>query len=194
MEAPHASGALFWDRICADFTAWRADGDQAAFDDLVRTLTPVLWQVVRAHDLSRATSEDVIQETWLALTRSGDRIGDPRAVGGWLLTTARRAAWKARSTRLVPTEELADDWFGTEESAEDTAIESDDNARLWRAFRTLTERCRRLLRIVAFDDRPDYQRTATELGMAVGSIGPTRKRCLDKLRTALDGRTAHDIA
>ena len=70
-------------------------------------------------------------------------------------------------------------------SAEAGACEHDEGDRLWAAVDGLPERCRRLLRIVAFENRPDYRELATELGMPVGSIGPTRGRCLAKLRVAL---------
>ena len=56
---------------------------------------------------------------------------------------------------------------------------------LWRHVGQLSERCRRLLRVIAFDDRPDYAALTVQLGMPVGGIGPTRRRCLDKLRARL---------
>ena len=70
-------------------------------------------------------------------------------------------------------------------SAEQRAQRSDRDRRLWRALETLDARCRRLLRIVAFEERPDYARIAGDLRMPIGSIGPTRGRCLGKLRAAL---------
>ncbi len=72
-----------------------------------------------------------------------------------------------------------------QESAEDEVAASDEVRRIWTAVGTLDERCRRLLRVVAFDDRPDYASIATDLEMPIGSIGPTRRRCLAKLRTEL---------
>ena len=73
------------------------------------------------------------------------------------------------------------------ESAEQTAATDDESRRLWQAVAQLNERCQRLLRIVAFDDRPDYARIAADMAMPVGSIGPTRRRCLGKLRTLFEG-------
>ena len=66
----------------------------------------------------------------------------------------------------------------------------DEHRRLWAAVRTLTERCQELLRVVAFEEHPDYARISVRLGMPVGSIGPTRARCLGKLRVALAGDPA----
>ncbi len=173
---------------CADcFEHWM-DGDATALDDLVALMTPVLWHVVRAYRLSEESAEDVIQTTWLALVRRREAILEPTAIGGWLTTTARREAWRVGKTGTkaiaVEDEELAVR-LPRQRSAEASAVETDENARLWGAVDQLPERCRRLLRIVAFENRPDYAQLATDLGMPVGSIGPTRGRCLAKLRVAL---------
>jgi DNA-directed RNA polymerase specialized sigma24 family protein len=71
------------------------------------------------------------------------------------------------------------------ESAEGLAVRDDEAARLWGAVASVDERCRKLLRVVAFMDRPDYQSLSRDLDMPVGSIGPTRARCLAKVRSAL---------
>lgn len=163
---------------------WQA-GDARALDELVRLLTPVLWQVVRAYALDHDLAEDVVQTTWLRLVRHRGRIEDPRAIGAWLTTTARREAWRAgqRSRRDTPTpDEEMPMRSATNPSAEAQAISRDEADVLWDAVRLLSDRCRRLLRVIAFSERPQYAEIADELGMPVGSIGPTRGRCLDKLR------------
>ena len=176
-----------WAQATRCFTRW-TEGDPAGLDDLVRVMTPVLWHVVRAYRLPQDVAEDVIQTTWLTLVRRHESIADPVAVGGWLTTTARREAWRVGKTlaRVTPTddEEMAPR-LAVQRSAEATVVESDDRLRLWAAVDTLPERCHRLLRVVAFENRPDYARLADDLGMPVGSIGPTRGRCLAKLRVAL---------
>ena len=175
-----------WVRATDGFNRWVA-GEPTGLDDLVAVMTPVLWHVVRAYRLSDAVAEDVIQNTWLALVRRRAAIVDPVAVGGWLTTTARREAWRAGGAKAaipVDDDDLAPA-LPRQRSAEDTAIEHDEEHRIWAAVEGLPERCRRLLRIVAFEDRPDYRELAGELGMPVGSIGPTRGRCLAKLRVAL---------
>ena len=151
-------------------------------------MTPVLWQVVRAYRVSPEVAEDVVQSTWLALVRCRDSIEDQQAVGGWLTTTARRAAWRAssRSQRDVSIEPAdLEPFIPAACSAESQAVEGDERSRLWGAVATLDERCQRLLRVVAFEQRPDYAALSGELRMPVGSIGPTRGRCLSKLRAAL---------
>ena len=72
-------------------------------------------------------------------------------------------------------------------------IIEDQHRRLWAAFRQLSPRCQELLRIVAFVPRPDYATVAAELGMQIGSIGPTRGRCLAKLRAVLDGGLEENV-
>ena len=71
------------------------------------------------------------------------------------------------------------------EPAEASALRDDEASRLWGAVASVDERCRKLLRVVAFLDRPDYHSLSQDLDMPVGSIGPTRARCLAKVRTAL---------
>lgn len=160
-------------------------GEDRALDDLVRLLSPVLWQVVRAYDLDRDLAEDVVQTTWLRLVHHRDRVRDVQAVGAWLTTTARREAARVakRSRRDLLTEDVhVAAGPSVAPSAERLAVARDDAERLWAGVLQLPDRCRRLLRVIAFSDRPQYADLADELGMPVGSIGPTRRRCLDKLR------------
>ena len=185
-ELPTESRSV-WETAASLFARWR-DGDPGALDDLVRLLSPMLWQVVRASGLDRATAEDVVQTTWLALVRSGESIAEPRAVAGWLCTTARREAWRVskQATRQQPVEdEVIGRKLPDEPAPEDQVVLDDDNSRLWACLARLPERCQRLLRIVAAESRPDYSVIAAQLDMPVGSIGPTRGRCLDKLRQEL---------
>jgi RNA polymerase sigma factor (sigma-70 family) len=185
--AENPSSSSVWDAAGSAFRRWR-DGDQRALDELVRVMSPVLWHVVRATGLEREPAEDVVQNTWLAMVRSADRIADPQAVSGWLCTTARREAWRTRkrAARSTPIEDDALDYRLPHEDSPETRVVLDDEQRLlWEGLRRLPERCQRLLRIVAMEQRPDYTRIAADLDMPVGSIGPTRGRCLDKLRAEL---------
>ncbi|UZN03708.1 RNA polymerase sigma factor [Cellulomonas sp. S1-8] len=176
-----------WDRAAAAFRSWR-DGRPGAMDDLVTVMTPVLWHVVRAYGLERGDAEDVVQTTWMTLVRRGESITDPQAVAAWLTTTARREAWRVarrRSPSVLVEDDVLEHFADHVDSAEQEAVTRDSDDLLWRCVRLLSERCRRLLRVVAFDDRPDYARLSKDLGMPVGSIGPTRGRCLTRLRQAL---------
>ena len=178
-----------WQRAADLFGRWRA-GDTRAMDELVRLMSPVLWHVVRAYGLDRALAEDVVQTTWLTLVRRHESIVEPQAVSGWLTTCARREAWRVGKLqrRADPTEaEHLEPHLPAHESAEDSAVVEDESHRLWTAVSTLDDRCQRLLRVVAFEERPDYARLAQDMSMPIGSIGPTRQRCLAKLRALIEG-------
>jgi len=164
------------------------DGDSQAMGELVAMLTPILWHTVRAQRLDKESTEDVLQTTWLALVRSAEGISDPRAVLQWLIVSARREAWRVMrgQSRQVPYEidedavQIPDD-----ELPDSVVLRGATEKLLWLHVAELPERCRALLRVIAFADRPDYPELARSLGMPIGSIGPTRGRCLAKLRASL---------
>lgn len=186
--------ATVWSQARADFDRWLG-GDSTALDDLVATMTPVLWQIARSYRLTQEQAEDVVQNTWLTFVRKHSSILDTTAVGAWLTLTTRREAWRVvrRSGRDVPVDDEAlESRAPTQRSAESEVVEGDRNSRIWTAVESLPERCRRLLRVVAFSARPDYAGLAEELNMPIGSIGPTRGRCLGKLRDALRGEAQWD--
>ena len=173
--------------------AYRA-GDRDPLARLVRSVTPLLWRTVRAQGAGHEQAQDVVQNVWLTLVRDIETIRDPDATLQWLLVTARRAAWRAvRRSRdeMVRTEqdEQVTEWLAAPGGeAPDAAVARDERDRaLWRHVGALSERCRQLLSLVAMVDRPDYSVVSRTLGMPVGSIGPTRGRCLAKLRLALAG-------
>jgi RNA polymerase sigma factor (sigma-70 family) len=184
--ASTGSGAP-WGAAAAAFTRWR-DGDSEGLDDLVRLLSPVLWQVVRATGLDRERAEDVVQTTWIALVDHADSITSPQGISAWLCTSARREAWRAgrQASRERPMEDqVLNQGLPHEESPERQVLLDDEAAVLRDCLDRLPERCQKLLRIVAAGPRPNYTDVANALGMPVGSIGPTRGRCLDKLRHEL---------
>ncbi|MDT4927671.1 MAG: hypothetical protein QOF92_538 [Pseudonocardiales bacterium] len=174
-------------RAATLFRAYRA-GDEAGMSELVTLLTPILWHTSRAQRLDRTTAEDVVQSVWLAFVRTADSIADPQAVLQWLIVSTRREAWRVakRSDRVQPTE-FEDDDVVTPPSdlPEERVLRDEGDSRLWQHIAELSVRCRALLRVIAFADRPDYAAVAQALGMPVGSIGPTRGRCLAKLRMQL---------
>ncbi|WP_329309811.1 RNA polymerase sigma factor [Streptomyces sp. NBC_01262] len=176
-----------WDIAAREFAAWR-EGDPGALERLVRRVTPTLWQTARSCGLGREAAEDTVQATWLALVRRADSIRDPQAVLRWMVTTTHREAWKAGrlSQREATVEEAVLDAVSPPVEGPEGAVLTQGTARaLWRQVARLPQRCQQLLRVIAFDHRPDYAALADRLGMPVGSIGPTRGRCLDKLRTLL---------
>jgi RNA polymerase sigma factor (sigma-70 family) len=170
------------------FAAYR-DGDEARMGDLVKILTPILWHTARSSRLDAAAAEDVLQTVWFTLIRKADTIAEPLAVLQWLVVTTKREAWRvARTQTRVRPEDLETTGAlvaDSGETVEDAVLRAARDHRLWQHVEGLSERCRALLRVIAFADRPDYAELALALGMPQGSIGPTRGRCLAKLRVAL---------
>jgi RNA polymerase sigma factor (sigma-70 family) len=163
-------------------------GNEDAIGQIVTELSPMLWQVARAAGLGRGDAEDVLQTVWMRLFAHLDAIHTSAALTGWLVTTTRREAWRvhAAGRRQLPADQevltaLPDQGPGSE----DLVIIDDQRRTLWVAISQLSPRCQELLRIVAFVPRPDYPAVAAKLGMPVGSVGPTRGRCLAKLRDLL---------
>jgi RNA polymerase sigma factor (sigma-70 family) len=172
----------------ADCLERTRNGERAALAEVVRELNPLLWQVARAQGLAAEDAADVVQTTWLELLRRLHDIRSAQALTAWLITATRREAWRVRDR----SRRRATDSAALLESLPDPgpepgeALLSDERDRiLWLHFRRLPQRCRELLRVVAHTDRPDYATVAEALGMPQGSIGPTRGRCLAKLRQLL---------
>ena len=163
-------------------------GDRRAIDELVVELTPMLWRVARSTGLDPASCEDVVQQSWLTLLGHLHRIRTAEAVAAWLVTVTRREAVRVFTaqgrTRPVEEQMLAGVPDG-DPSVEDAMVTGERRRVLWRAIGRLPRRCVQLLQVVAFSDRPDYAAIAGALGMPMGSIGPTRGRCLAKLRELL---------
>lgn len=170
-------------RAARAFTGYRG-GELERMDELVELLTPLLWHTARGTGLDSAAAQDVVQTAWLRLVEHADSVTDPRAVMGWLLSTVRRESWRVARTRLVLVEPDAEE-PDHDPLPDEQAAEIDQLRVLWRHVQDLAPRCRSLLRVIAFAERPDYAGVAQALGMPVGSIGPTRGRCLAKLRAAL---------
>jgi RNA polymerase sigma factor (sigma-70 family) len=172
------------------------DGDRSAFDDLVEVMTPLLWRTVRGAGLDQVAAEDVLQTVWLTLLRSAGTVRDAQSVVGWLLTAARREAWRISKRSRAETQRSTS-VFGVDgeevlalpdqrhPGPEEHLVLDERQRRLWEHVQSLPVRCRQLIGVVASADRPDYAHLAPALGMPVGSIGPTRGRCLAKLRDQL---------
>ena len=165
-----------------------AGGDQAAWDEIVNRFTGLVWATARAHRLSRDDAADVAQTTWLRLVENLDRIREPERLGGWLATTARHESLRVirRGAREQPSDEP--DLFAapSDDMFDRLLVERERDGALWRAFAMLSERCKTLLRLLVADEEPSYEEIGSALGMPIGAIGPTRMRCLDKLRKTVD--------
>ena len=167
-----------------------ASGDQEAWNALVAEFSALLWGVARAHRLNHDDAADVVQNTWLRLLDRLHTIQKPEALAGWLATTARHEALsmlrRQGREHLVRDDDVAEHVVDEEAAQLDTALLDDERDReIWTQFVRLPESCQRLLRILMACDRPNYRAVSEALSMSVGSIGPTRMRCLDKLRRLL---------
>ncbi len=165
-----------------------AEGDQSAWNEIVDRYTPLVVSVIYKHRLRPADAADVNQTLWLRLVEQIGRLREPEALPGWIMTTTRNEC--LRVLRVQQRTHLYDPLSESDalESAEsDVDVESDLLAverrqALRDGFADLTDQCKRLLTKLMTDPPPSYQVVSEELAMPVGSIGPTRIRCLEKLR------------
>ncbi len=171
----------------AELVRAAAEGDQAAWNGLVDRYNGLVWSVARSHRLAAADASDVVQTTWLRLVENLGRLQDPERVGAWLATTARRECLRTlrHSARLLPTEELPDE--GVDARLDAALLVEERDRALWQAFGGLSDRCQALLRILVADPPPSYEDIGAALDMPIGSIGPTRQRCLERLRGLAEG-------
>jgi len=170
----------------ADYLVRAQAGEAGAIDAIVRELNPLLWHVARSQGVRPSDVSDVVQNTWLELVARLDEIRSPQALTSWLVVTTKREAWRINRRRQTtePSDTLVDVADEAPELGTDLITNERDRV-LWRTFQLLSQPCRELLRIVAMVDRPDYAVVGDALGMPHGSIGPTRGRCLAKLRAML---------
>jgi RNA polymerase sigma factor (sigma-70 family) len=172
-----------------ELVAAAADGDADAWNALVEQYNGLLWSIARGYRLATSDAADAVQTTWLRLVENLTRIQDPSRLPAWLATTVRREclAVLRRSGR----EQLLDDGDAVDlpddaEPLDARLLVEERDAALWRGLVRLPERCQQLLRVLMAAPPPSYATVAAALDLPVGSIGPTRQRCLDRLRRALE--------
>ena len=163
-----------------------AAGDQQTWNALVERYAPLVWAICRRHQLSRADAEDVSQTAWLRLATDLASLRDPAALPGWLATTTQRecirilrAPQRPAAAQLVDYQNVID---GQTSTAEEQLLAAERRAALRAAFSQLPPRCQQLLTLLTEDPPVPYAQISATLGIPVGSIGPLRSRCLDRLR------------
>ena len=163
-----------------------AGGDTRAWNQLVDQYAGMVWAVARSYRLSAADAADVSQTTWLRLVEHLDRIEQPERLGAWLATTARHEALRVarQASRQLPVgDDITIDLVAAEGASTDAALLADERAHaLWGLVTRLPVRCRLILRLLTADPPLSYRDLGEALEMPVGSIGPTRARCLEHLR------------
>ena len=173
------------DSPTADLVTRARDGDAQAWGALVERFGPLIWSICRNYRLERADIEDVAQNVWLKLVGQLSRVRDPAALGGWLATTTRRECFRARQAadKFAPDGQVVDDLPEEDAvTAEDEVLLAERHAALREAFARLPVSSQRLLALLAADPPVPYAEISAWLGIAIGSIGPNRRRCLDRLR------------
>lgn len=175
----------------ADLVTSASAGDQSAWDALVDRYQSRVWAIARAHRLSTADAEDVFQVTFLRLVTHIGTIRDPNRVGAWLATTARHECLRLlrRAGRSVPSDDdsVLDGADHLMPPLDVKLLADERRVALWKALGRLSEQCQRLLRVLMADPEPTYEEVSKALGMPIGSIGPTRGRCLKHLGRELSG-------
>lgn len=179
-------GTVRDDQSVVDLVVKARNGDQFAWDQIVERYAPLVWAMCQRFRLSRADADDVGACVWLRLVERLDTIRQPAALPGWLATTARNECLrvvrvKARETPVDDHERISAD---TDPSADSWLLAQERLIALRTAFAGMSERCRRLLELLFADPPTPYDEVSHVLGIPVGTIGPTRQRCLGKLRAS----------
>jgi RNA polymerase sigma factor (sigma-70 family) len=175
----------------SDLLARVREGDQVAWTTLTDRFTNLLWSIARGMRLNDADAADAVQTTWLRLIENIDNIREPERLGSWLATTARRESADAvrRAARMRPGgldgPEGWDEMRSADAPVDEAMLRDERDAALWRAMAALKPACQRLLRVMIADPPPSYAEISAALDIPVGSIGPSRQRCLKCLREIL---------
>lgn len=168
------------------------EGDQRAWDELVEGFGGLVWSVARGYRLGSLT-DDVVQTVWLRLAENCDRIREPDRLAAWLATTTRNEALRVanKQKRLVSVGDLPEHVDATVSGIDELVTDSDTLSHVLQAFAKLSDTDQQLLRLLCTVPPLDYATIADLIDRPIGSIGPSRERCLKKLRRLL-GTGFHD--
>jgi RNA polymerase sigma factor (sigma-70 family) len=161
-------------------------GDQGAWHELVDRYAPLVYTICTRYRLSTHDIEDVGQNVWLLLVEQLGKLREPAALPGWLATTTARECLRV-VTAASKAERLGTGLDDSVLFVDDTVIDeeilvAERNAALRAAFAELPPRCQQLLSMLLSDPPHSYADIHRELGIPVGSIGPQRARCLERMR------------
>ena len=161
-------------------------GDQLAWDEIVERYAPLVYAICTRYRLSSHDIEDVGQTVWLLLVEHLGKLREPAALPGWLATTTAReclrvvtAARRLELSRVGRDDSLR---FVDDKAIDEEILMAERNASLRAGFAELPAPCQRLLSLLISDPPSSYASIHDALGIPVGSIGPQRARCLDRLR------------
>jgi RNA polymerase sigma factor (sigma-70 family) len=168
-----------------------AEGDRWAWERLVDQYARLIWAMTRDFKLLESDAADVFQATWLRLLEYIDRLEHPDRVGSWLAATARHECLRSLAARkkvmLVQDDTALKVGAVAHEPEVDERLLAEERAQTVRdAVSRLPWRWRRLVELLMADPPASYAEISEQLGLPVGSIGPTRGRCLARLRVLLE--------
>jgi RNA polymerase sigma factor (sigma-70 family) len=166
-----------------------AAGDRRAWERLVSQYARLIWAITAEFKLAESDAADVAQTTWLRLLEHIDRIEYPDRVGSWLAATARNECLRSLAARkrlvLGHDEEVLTEVVGSEPEVDERILAHERDQVVRDALSHLPKRWQRLLELLMADPPASYADIADELSLPIGSIGPTRGRCLARLRVLL---------
>jgi RNA polymerase sigma factor (sigma-70 family) len=163
-----------------------AAGDPGAWEEIVERYGPLVWSICTRFQLSSHDREDVAQNVWLLLVEQLGKLREPAALPGWLATTTQRECLRV-VTAARKSERLGTGLDDALQFVDNTIIDeeilmAERNAALRAAFAELPPKCQRLLAMLASDPPSSYAEISATLQVPMGSIGPQRARCLERLR------------
>lgn len=170
----------------AELAANAATGSSQAQAALVDRYKRLVYSIPKRYSLDDSTCDDVFQNVFIALFRSLNSVRDQQSISKWLMTTTHRECWRI-SRKTSPPDEWTQSQRDRHDAPPDDAAETwERQARVHEGLSDLGGMCEKLLRAIFLErNAPDYSALADRLGLAVGSIGPTRARCLAKLAQIL---------
>lgn len=192
VDRPHPAPAFTPAGTTTDLLRRAAAGHADAWSTIVTRYTPLLLARVRRYRLQEADAHDVIQVTWLRLAEHADRIHTPEHLAGWLAAVVSRECLRVlrEARRTTPVADAAGNVADPDEGPEQVAVaataRAQQHAAVAAALQTLSPRRQDLLRALFADDGRSYARIARDVGIPIGSIGPTRARALAQLRRVLE--------
>jgi RNA polymerase sigma factor (sigma-70 family) len=162
-----------------------AGDDQQAWDELIERYAPLVWAICTRYRLSNHDIEDVGQSVWLLLVEQLGKLREPAALPGWLATTTKRECLRVVTATRKSQQlgSMVDDALVPDERAIDEEILiAERNAALRSGFAELPPHGQHLLAMLFRDPPCSYSEISATLGIPIGSIGPQRARCLERLR------------
>jgi RNA polymerase sigma factor (sigma-70 family) len=185
--APEDTDQARDDSVLTDLVARARRGDTQAWNALVARYAPLISSICRRHRLGQADAEDVSQSVWLRVVAQLDKIREPAALPGWIATTTRRECGRVVRAASGPhavfyaldAENMPDEQA---EVAGQELLAAERRAALREAFTDLPGAWQQLVTELTMDPPRPYAEVSARLGIPVGSIGPTRSRCLDRMR------------